>query len=183
MNTENEPSESQFENNPADRMVVHNAGAILLWPFLTRYFEELGLVEQGEFVHDEARNRAVYLLQYLVCFKTDLPENVLTLNKLLVGLSIGNRLTPISVLTEAEKDLSVSLLHGFIANWDKVRNTSIEGIQETFLLRQGMLTVSNTHDELSVENKGVDVLLTSLPWNISMINLPWMEKPLQVEWV
>ena len=36
--------------------------------------------------------------------------------------------------------------------------------------------------KLYVERKGVDVLLESLPWTISIIKLPWMQDSLQVEW-
>jgi hypothetical protein len=162
---------------------VYNAGLIILWPFLTRFFERLSLVKNGEFVNDESENRAVYLLQYLAYDRIDFPEYELALNKLFVGLPLENHLYPIAELKEDEKDLCLSLLNGVIANWDKVKNSSTEAIQGTFLQRDGILTIKKDSIALVIEKKGVDVLLNSLSWNISIIKLPWMKKPMHVEWV
>jgi hypothetical protein len=35
---------------------------------------------------------------------------------------------------------------------------------------------------LQVEAKTVDILLNQLPWGISMIKLPWMQRMLWIEW-
>lgn len=162
---------------------IYNSGLILLWPFLTRFFEQLALIKNGEFVNEESRNRAVFLLQQLVFNQIDFPEYDLTLNKLMVGFPLEGHLSPLAELTKDEKDLSISLLNGFISNWDKVNNSSIAAIQETFLQREGILKIKKESSLLVIEKKGVDVLLNSLPWNISIIKLTWMEKPIYVEWI
>jgi hypothetical protein len=162
---------------------IYNSGLILLWPFFTRFFEELALIKNGEFANEESRNRAVFLLQQLVFNQIDFPEYDLTLNKLMVGLPLEGHLSPIAELTKDEKDLSISLLNGFMSNWDKVKNSSIAGVQETFLQREGILKIKKESIVLVIEKKGVDVLLNSLPWNISIIKLTWMEKPIYVEWI
>jgi hypothetical protein len=162
---------------------IYNSGLILLWPFLTRFFEQLALIKNGEFVNEESRNRAVFLLQQLVFNQIDFPEYDLTLNKLMVGFPLEGHLSPLAELTKDEKDLSISLLNGFISNWDKVNNSSIAAIQETFLQREGILKIKKESSLLVIEKKGVDVLLSSLPWNISIIKLTWMEKPIYVEWI
>ncbi len=104
----------------------------------------------------------------------------MALNKLLVGLLLEDYLSPIAELTNEEKELSISLLNGLMANWDKVKNSSIEGIRETFLQREGMLSIKKDKYVLKIEKKGVDILLSSLPWSISLIKLPWMQKPMYV---
>ncbi len=162
---------------------VYNAGLILFWPFLTRLFEHLSFVKNGEFVHAEFKNRAVYLLQYLIFNETDFPEYELVLNKILAGMLPEDHLDPFVTLTEEEKELASSLLHGLINNWEKVKSSTPEGIQETFLQREGILRFKNGEVYLDVEKKGVDILVKSIPWNISLIKLPWMKKTMHVEWV
>lgn len=156
---------------------------ILLWPFLTRYFEQLQLIENGEFVNDTSKNRAFFLLQYLVYNRIDFPEYELVLNKLLVGFTLENYLSPISEVTKDETDVSISLLNGFILNWDNVKDSSIEAIQETFFQREGLLKIKKERIELAIGRTGVDILLNSLPWNISLIKHPRMQKPIYIEWI
>lgn len=162
---------------------IYNSGLIIVWPFLTRFFEQLSLVKNGEFVNEESRNRSVFLLQHLAFSRIDFPEYELAFNKLFVGLPLDRHLSPIAELTDDEIDLCTSLLNGLISNWDKVKSSSIEAIQETFIQREGILKIKKESIALVVEKRGVDVLLNSIPWNISLIKLPWVEKPMHVEWI
>ena len=162
---------------------VYNAGLILYWPFLTRLFEILSFVESGSFVDDESRTRAVYLLQYLASNRVDFQDNQLVLNKLLVGMDVQEILSPIIELTEDEMASAVSLQNGLINNWEKVKNSTPEGIQEAFVQREGILRFDADKITLVVDKHGVDVLVESLPWNISLIKLSWMKKPIYVEWI
>jgi hypothetical protein len=162
---------------------VTNAGLILFWPFLTRLFEILSLLKNGNFVNPESRNRAVYILQYLVFNEINFPEYQLQLNKLLVGIPDGEHLIPIDELNDEEIESTKSLLNGLINNWEKVKNSTHEGIQETFLQRNGILKFDSDKITLTVDKKGVDVLISSIPWNISLIKLSWMKLPIFVEWI
>lgn len=162
---------------------IYNAGLILVWPFLTRFFEQLALVRNGEFVDDESNNRAVYLVHYLASFDTDYSESEMLLNKLLVGLPFDALVLPITPLTNEETEMAKSLMNGLIQNWPQVHNTSPVGIQDTFMQREGILRRDEVNNTLIVEKKGVDVLLESIPWNISSISLPWMSKPMHVIWI
>lgn len=162
---------------------IYNAGLILFWPFLTRLFEQLLLLNQGAFINSESRNRAVYILQYLVYNEINFPEHELVLNKLLTGMPPEVHLEPFITLTDNEKDMTKSLLNGLIGNWDKVQNSTPEGIQETFLQRSGILKFKTEEVSLTVEKMGVDILMHSIPWNFSVIKLGWMKKPLQVKWI
>ncbi len=181
-NTENQvslPAEEAF--------YIHNAGLVLLWPFLSRYFQILELVEAKEFCSPDAQSRAIYLLQYLVTGSFDVSEPALLLNKLLCGavevptldLALARHLP----LSEREIAISEDILYGVTQNWEKLRNTSIAGLRESFLLRDGKL--EKRKDEawtLTVSLKAYDVLLDSLPWSLSTIRLPWMKNVLYVRW-
>jgi hypothetical protein len=172
-----------FQDDDGVEVKVYNAGLILFWPFLTRLFEHLSLLKNGAFINHESMNRAVYILQYLGYNDIDFPEYKLVLNKLLVGMQSEDHLVPIVALTDDEKESAQSLLKGLINNWEKVKNSSPEGIQETFLQREGILRFQTDKVTLVVEKKGVDILLESIQWNISLIKLAWMKVPLYVEWI
>lgn len=160
-----------------------NAGLILLWPFLTTYFERLGMVEDENFVDQESQNRALYLLQNLVYTQIDSPEYALPLNKILVGMRVDNPVHPIESITQEEIELSESLLEGFRGNWSKMQNSSIIAVQESFLQRDGLISLVDEGYILVVDPKTIDILMQEIPYNLSLIQLPWMEKPLFVKWL
>lgn len=171
------------EENSTDEIRILNGGLIIIWPFLTQFFERLDLVKNGMFIDSAKKNRAIYLLQYLVYNQIDYPEYQLVLNKILVGMPMQDYVKPIENLSLDETDMANSLMNGLIANWEKVKNSSTEGIQETFFQREGILIFNQDYNKLIIPKKGVDVLVESIPWNLSLIKLPWMEKPLNVEWI
>ncbi|MCE4564723.1 hypothetical protein INQ51_10410 [Maribellus sp. CM-23] len=162
---------------------ISNSGLVLGWPFMSRLFESLQYTEQGRFVSEEYQNRAVYLLQYLVFNDTGFPEYELVLNKLLAGIPAEKHLDPVEELSTEEKTTAQSLLFGMIHNWEKVSNSTPEGIQETFLQREGMLSFNEDFYQLKVEKKGVDVLMQTIPWKFNTIKLAWMDKPIHVDWI
>lgn len=164
-------------------IVINNAGLVLYWPFLTQFYERLALLKDGEFVDNESRNRAVYLLQYLAYNQTDFPKYKLVLNRLLVGMTLVDNLSSPIRLTNKEIEVSKSLMYGMINNWEKVKDSTPEGVQETFIKREGLLTIMEEKSELTIEKKGVDVLLDFLPWDISIIKLLWMPNPIHVTWI
>lgn len=166
-----------------EEVIIYNSGLILFWPFLPRLFEVLSLVENGEFVDTVSKNRAVYILQFLVYNEINFPEHQLVLNKLLSGMLPHEHLSQLDELTDDEKDSANSLLHGLINNWDKMKNTSPEGLQETFIQREGILRFKADQITLMVEQKAYDILMQSIAWNISMVKLPWMDKTIYVEWI
>ena len=75
------------------------------------------------------------------------------------------------------------MLKGVLQNWNRLSNTSIEAMRETFLMREGMLDEIEKNFQLKVEKKTLDILLESMPWSFGMIKLPWMNKRLLVEWI
>ncbi|MDD5034756.1 MAG: contractile injection system tape measure protein [Methylococcaceae bacterium] len=161
---------------------VDNAGMVLLWPFLSRYFQMLDLQERGAFRDVTAQCRAVYLLQYLVSAEEEAPEYRLLLNKILCGLETSLPLEPQARLTDDERRSSEELLYGFTRNWSKLHHTSIAGLREAFLQREGRLVRKEETWTLTVAQKSYDILLDTLPWNLSLIKLGWMQTLLQVKW-
>ncbi|WP_113922141.1 contractile injection system tape measure protein [Cognataquiflexum aquatile] len=161
---------------------INNSGLVLTWPFLTMLFTRLGLIEGNRFKDETSQNRAVYLLQYLAFGDVDFPEYELVLNKLIVGMPLAIHLEPGIELTDEEKDLCQSLLKGMLQNWEKLKTSTLEALQVTFLQRVGELVFEDSQVALNVEKKGVDALMESISWNIKLFKLPWMEKAIQITW-
>lgn len=168
--------------NQEEEIYIQNSGLILLWPFLNRFFESLGLAQSGKFSTTDTTNRAILLLQYLIDGSTESLEHLLPLNKLLCGLSIGNPIPHSLVLSDNEETECEELLFAVIQNWLALKNMSIDGLRRSFLQRNGVLKVNNSSYLLRVENKTYDILIDQLPWTIKIIKLPYMHRILQVEW-
>lgn len=159
---------------------VRNAGMVILHPFLPALFEELGFAEKGEIRKPE---RATHLLQFLATGQIGAPEFELPLNKLLCGMPLAKPVSKRVRLTKKEKSEAEKMLKAVISHWRMLGKTSVGGLQGTYLCREGKLSLRADGDwQLQVEQRGFDILLSDLPWSISMIKLPWMPKMLWVEW-
>jgi hypothetical protein len=174
-----EPEETAEEE---DRIFIENAGLILLSPFFTFYFQTLRLTENNAFVSVQAAARAACLMEYLVAGNEEIKEEKLSLNKILCHLPRQYPIENFDGASEQEKELSSQLLNTAISRWSAIGNTSIEGLRVGFLQRAGKLEWTEESLSLTVESKSYDMLLDKIPWNISMIKLPWMEKPMHVKW-
>lgn len=75
-----------------------------------------------------------------------------------------------------------SLLTAIIARWQVLGNTSIGGLQSTFIQREGVLSVTPKHWQLNIIPRPFDMLLDKLPWSFQTIKYPWMDLPLFVQW-
>lgn len=164
---------------------IGNAGLALLHPFLPALFQRLHLLATDADGRAQLRGddgaRAVRLLQYLADGRSDAPESQLLLNKLLCGLPPDSPCPPVE-LGQDEQALCEQLLHAVIGNWPIIRNTSIAGLRETFLQREGRLQWRDAEASLTVPRKTVDVLVDQLPWGFAVIRHPWMRQPLTVTW-
>jgi hypothetical protein len=125
----------------------------------------------------------VHVLEYLVSGLEEFPEFNLPLNKILCGMDVAEVLQPVSELTSSVKAECKLLLHEVIHHWSILKNTSIDGLRETFLQRNGKVSRVDNGWLLNVEQKGVDVLLNGLPWGIGVIKLPWIADTVFVEWI
>lgn len=166
----------------ADVLYVANAGLVILWPFLSAFFERLGLTQEKQFKNPAAAQRAVGLLQYIIDEDESPPEPLLPLNKVLCGLApeavfdFGEDITPL------EKEECNDLLLAVIEQAPILNNMSIAGFRASFLLRQAQLGSREDHYLLRVERETHDIVLDGFPWGVSIVRLPWMQAMMQVEW-
>lgn len=181
---ENSVEEIRFTEGDFDEegIYVTYAGMILLHPFLSTCFSRLQWWVDGEFKDAECRQKAVFLLHYLATGRKEAEEYELVLPKLLCGYSPETTM-PVSVgLAAEEYEEAEELLKMVLMRWEKLQGTSPEGLREGFLQRGGKLFRRNDRLTLMVESHAIDVLLDYLPWNISLVKLPWLDSLLFVEW-
>jgi len=171
---------SNFDS--AEPLYINNSGVILLHPFLQSHFRALKLYGDDGFIDQTYKERAVLLLHYLSTAETEAAEFDLILEKILCGLGLEDTLPVVIDLTEEEKIESGKLLEAVISYWEPLKNTSIAGLQNTFLQREGRLELKDNGWLLTVEQKTVDILLGKLPWGFGTIRLPWMQEILSVDW-
>lgn len=166
-----------------DTIYIEDAGAILLHPFLHAHFEALDLWCDGEFVDERSREIAVHQIRYLTTSEEETPEHLLVLPKILCGLVPDAPIERFVRLEDRNKLEADELLRVMIEYWGALKSTSPDGLRETFLRREGVLTYKPDGWRLRVESRGYDILLNRLPWPVSIINLPWMPEILHVEWI
>ena len=175
-----QPTPNDFDEN--DNLYIDNAGLVILWPFLFQLFNKLNLVIKKEFKDDESLQKAIILTQYLCTGKDEIEENDLILNKLICGAPLNQYVNLETRLEAFEKEICESLLNGVIKNWEKIGNTSIDGLRETFLMREGVLRKTEENYSLFVKKMPFDVLLSTIPWNISMVQNAFMKYRIIVDW-
>jgi hypothetical protein len=181
-----DPSSKQADRDttehPSFSLYVQNAGLVLFHPYLSRFFENLEIANNGRFENDSLRVRAAVLLQRLASRKPNPPEYLLPLNKILCGLHADAPVPCDIHLTDQEIKTCDKLLETVVEHWAALKTTSIEGLRKSFVQREGILEREDRNWRLRVERKSFDLLLEKLPWSLSMIRLSWMKSLLLVEW-
>lgn len=163
---------------------VWNAGLVLLHPFIPALFANRGLVESGskELVNTSIA-RAAALLHFLATGGEEIYEYELGLCKVMLGLTPE---TPLYVseglLHKSDMDEADTLLRSAIGHWSLLKSTSVDGMRQSFLQRRGLLRNEDSGWRLRVEPESYDMLLKYLPWGLSIIKLPWMVRPMHIEW-
>lgn len=167
-----------------NKWYLNNCGLVIVHPFLHQLFKLLDyLDENGKFQNKAVQERAVRLVHFIGTGETS-PDNEseMAMSKILCGLLISDVISMRIELTVAEKQNAVELMNALINHWDKLGNTSPEGLRNTFLKRNGLLEFKDKAYQLSIESSGTDILLDYLPWNINMIKLPWSELIIFTAW-
>jgi len=159
---------------------ISNAGLILLHPFLKAFFIDCELLdEKGQLINAEI---AVHALYYLSTKKEQPFDFELVFEKYLVGIPISQPVLREIILTEEIKGKTEKLLNALKVNWKRLGNTGLETIRNEFINRRGKLVFEENSNRLFVERKAQDVLLDGVPWNLSLVKLPWQKKHLLVDW-
>ncbi len=159
-----------------------NAGLILVHPFLSTFFHRVGIWNGAGFASLPARQKAIFLLHFLATGERKAPEYELVFPKLLCGYALEMPVPGEMELTEEECSEAVVLLENVVLRWERLGNTTVDGLREGFLRRQGKLADKGGRLVLQVESSGIDVLLDHLPWNFNLVKLPWLKDLLYVEW-
>ncbi len=111
-------------------------------------------------------------------------EYELVLPKILCGVAVDHPVdTGKFQVDKTLKKEAEEVLTSVIEYWNILQNTSIDGLRESFLKRNGKLTYDGKDWLLLVEQQPYDMLLQHIPWNISMIKLAWMQQMLKTEWI
>ncbi len=168
--------------NSEEEIFIENAGLILLHPFIDRLLTNLRLVKNGKFEDPSHQNLAAKVLQFLVFGENELTENFFVLNKILCGMGIVEVVDLSQEISLESKKECAELLQTVLGHWTVLKNTSVEGLRETFLQRSGKLSRVDKGWKLTVERKTVDILLDKLPWGIGLVKLPWMAEMMYVDW-
>jgi hypothetical protein len=173
----NKPEDAEVVN----RILVKYAGIVLLSPFFKTFFTKLNLLRDHEWNSEQSRDKAVHLLRYISTGEQLTPEYDLGLEKFLCGV-IDEPISREVIFTENDMQEIQELLLSVIEHWKTLKNTSIAGLRETFLKRDGILVKKEDGWVLRVERKTEDVLMESIPWGYSTIALPWNKYIIYVEW-
>jgi hypothetical protein len=121
-------------------------------------------------------------MHFLTTGQVIAPEYELMLPKILCNIPLETPVDSEVTSTAGEQEEAVALLEAVVGHRAALRNTTPDALRGTFLLRPGKISLRDGDWLLQVELNSVDLLLELLPWGISPIKLPWMEKMLWVEW-
>jgi hypothetical protein len=167
----------------APSLPVSNAGAVLLHPYLSPFFDRVGLLAApGRFRDDAAAARAVLLAYHLATGAEEAPEPETILFKLMCGMAFAQPIPRRIDLTAREHEEALSVLTSVITHWRRLGHASPAGLRESFLSRPGQLRRHGEGWQLTVEPRGVDILLDHLPWALSWVKTPFMRTALSVDW-
>ncbi|MCC6288283.1 MAG: hypothetical protein IT249_10395 [Chitinophagaceae bacterium] len=182
-NSDDTKTEDDYSDQETGNLYTEYAGLVILHPFLPVLFEALQLTLQHKWVSEEAQHTAVLITAFIVTGNEVFQEFELVLSKLLCGLNPSDVLLNISnAITVETISACEEMIIAAIQHWAALKNTGIAAFRETFLQRDGKITSVDKGWLLQVEQKGVDVLLNSLPWGIGVVKLPWMKTPIYTEW-
>ncbi|WP_299441126.1 contractile injection system tape measure protein [uncultured Aquimarina sp.] len=164
-------------------LYIHNAGLLLLHPYVERLFSTLKLLNEEKKIKEEKIELAIHLLHFLATKKEKQVESNLVFEKFMCGYPIDKPIHKNVRLPQNFKEEAESLLKAVLKNWQALKNTSTDGLRENFIKREGKLMLDEPSKyRVIVARKTQDILLEKLPWNLNIIKLPWIEKLIFVEW-
>ncbi|MET3026066.1 contractile injection system tape measure protein [Flavobacterium sp. UW10123] len=173
-------NENLFEDAISESY-VNNAGLVLIHPFLKSLFENCKLLNKDNIINDP--EIAAHLLHYIATGKEQDYENAMVFEKFLCNIPIDEPIERNIVLSEQMKKESGTMLQAVLSNWDIMKKSSAELLQNEFLQRPGKLNINGYESPvITMERKTQDVLLDKLSWNLSIIKLAWKKRIIYVNW-
>jgi hypothetical protein len=166
-----------------DELYVADAGLVILWPFLERFFVRTGVLgDDRRFFDEVAQLQAVALVESLATADPAPLEFQLPLAKLLCGRPFESDFVLERPLTAEQLAEADHLLAAVIDRAPVAGELSIASFRAGFLVRPGALGTRDGAWLLQVERRPHDAVLDRFPWSWGWIKLPWMPEPLRVEW-
>ncbi|WP_350305614.1 contractile injection system tape measure protein [Photorhabdus viridis] len=160
---------------------VNNAGILILWPMLPTLFNQFGLLEAQKFIHRQAQFNAINLLDYLIWGTEERPAERKVLNYLLCGLMADKDIKSIPI--EPEKQLLADQwLDAVIRQLPGWKKLSRNDVRQLFLQRPGELLADEQAIKITIQHQPFDVLLADWPWPLNIAKLPWLDRPLRIDW-
>ena len=162
---------------------VDHAGLVILAPFLSRFLLGRGIEVDDRRIKHAHLPKAAALLYALVRGNDECREYDLGFIKFLLGIDFDSPLLVVpGELSQDDFEEVENLINTVIGHWTAVGNLSLGGFRRSFLERTAVLTEESNGWNLSIERAGHDVLIDRLPWALQMVHLPWMQKPINVNW-
>lgn len=174
------PPEKITVSLPEEGMLFEHAGLVLLSPFLKHFFTHIGLMDDNNQLTDKPM--AAHVLHYVATGTEDPWEFDTTFEKYIVGIDFDEPLEKRYAISDTIKTEVKSMLQAVRDNWTAMSSSSDELLQYEYLQRPGKLIVDGQQHRLVMERKTQDILLSQLPWAISIIRFPWSKELLYVEW-
>ncbi len=166
----------------SQELYISNAGLVLFWPYLGRFFTSAGSLDKNRFINKTKQEHSVLSLQYLAQGHQGFNEYDLTLNKIICGLDPNDPVPTVVQLDDKEIEEAETLVSTLIQHWSVLKNMSPGRFRQMFLNREGMISTRDGNYVLRVEEQAYDVLIDKMPWQITTVKLPWMENLIFVEW-
>ena len=177
--------DAMMQNEEIDKHIfIKNAGIILLSPWFPQLFKILELIPENKFTSETYQIRAIFLLQAIInpdC-TTEYEEQELFLNKLLVGYPLESPLPRTLEINTQEQKMVKSMVTFAMQGWSQMKNTSLEGFRNSFLIREGYIEEKPNSWNLSITPHAIDILLDTIPWSYNLIKHSWMPKRISISW-
>lgn len=187
-------------------MKCRDAGLVFIWPYFENLFREFGLLSvEGRWRKGEqATRKAVQLLSYILG-----PEALSAIDCVTIRLLIGQHCTEEKVIDpnslalsnasrdkyelvdnasstnlpeQAERERCELLMREIVHQWKSVKNLPNLGLQRFFLQREGVWSRDSNDFYLTLTPQKQDFHLSSLPWNVECLRLPWCDYRIFVRW-
>ncbi|MCF7696895.1 hypothetical protein KPG66_12575 [Mycetohabitans sp. B2] len=172
---------SQLDLSIDKPLSISGAGLVLLWPLLPNVLRRLGLVTEKTFIDEAAQYGAVNWLDRLVWGDDANLESGALFSKALCALPLDAPLPEAPLDTERLAELN-AWLDDLPTSLPGLQRCGVPDIQQLFLQRTGYLTQRAGQWTVHVDADASDVLLRDICWPMQAVLLPWLEKPIVVDW-
>ena len=173
---------AEVDEEEQQQQLAVNAGIVLLHPFVKRFFNKVGLLENDKFISVSHQQRGICLLHNLATGERTFPEEKLAFYKFLCHYPQEHSIPKELPISDFELDEVENVLRSAISHWSALKRTSIAGLRANFLQRKGLLEEDAMGYTLHIENQTADILLDQLPWGLSALHWPWLPHLLTIKW-